>query len=176
MVLLIWLPGNNNDAVCAEIDAASVRLARSSDSSSYLSRCRSVLTNQSRVQDGLFYGCGDGLMDFEVPDAISAQAGTPGRREGERARGEATPERNFQGSRQPSQGKAKPLFMVAVAWLAVGRVRSNLQLVKLASPSPLSFRHERVETKFYRLQVPTPRQPKFTSSWGAQTCVHGNGG
>ena len=42
-----------------------------------------------------------------------------GRREGERARGEATPERNFQGSRQPSQGKAKPLFMVAVAWLAV---------------------------------------------------------
>ena len=64
---------------------------------------RSVLTNQSRVQDGLFYGCGDGLMDFEVPDAISARAGG---REGERARGEATPERNFQGSRQPSQGKA----------------------------------------------------------------------
>ena len=80
MVLLIWLPGNNNDAVCAEIDAASVRLARSSDSPLPLSLWfarppRSVLTNQSRVQDGLFYGCGDGLMDFEVPDAISAQAG-----------------------------------------------------------------------------------------------------
>ena len=56
-----------------------VRLARSSDfPSSYLASLarppRSVLTNQSRVQDGLFYGCGgDGLMDFEVPDAISAQ-------------------------------------------------------------------------------------------------------
>ena len=129
---------------------------------------RSVLTNQSRVQDGLFYGCGDGLMDFEVPDAISARAGG---REGERARGEATPERNFQGSRQPSQGKATRKATVSFRGRCrtVGdRVCSNLQLVKLASPSPLSFRLERVETKFYRLQVPTPRQPKFTSSgWGS---------
>ena len=33
----------------------------------------------SRIRVGfkmdVFYGCGDGLMDFEVPDAISAQAG-----------------------------------------------------------------------------------------------------
>ena len=66
-----------DDAVCAEIDARPTRTIPDFPSSYLASLARpprSVLTNQSRVQDGLFYGCGgDGLMDFEVPDAISAQ-------------------------------------------------------------------------------------------------------